>query len=524
MRCPSPCAVAFIALGISPAPAVAQIQVELVAGGFTQPVAFVQNPADPTMQVVVQQDGRIRVLKDGIVQGADYLDLRAVVRNSGEQGLLGFAFAPDHATSGRVFVNFVNADGDTVIARFIRSTGDPLRADSASRFDFRWPDGRRIIDQPFSNHNGGHLAFGPDGFLYVGLGDGGSGNDPMHNAQNPQTLLGKMLRLNVSVSDSDLEGYDIPATNPFVGRGDVLHEIWSFGLRNPWRYSFDDPAQGGTGALILGDVGQNAREEIDYEPAGRGGRNYGWRNREGAQNNVTSLPPFSQPLIDPIFDYPHSVGTTVTGGIVYRGFSLGSSFLGRYVFGDFSRSRIWSLQLTVNPATGEATASDLQEHTGVLGDAADNPSSFGVDAAGELYVVNYTGTVHRIFGPNVAPPPDPDPDPDPDPPGPGPGPGSGSRPRPPGAEIIGRALPRGNVGSITGMTSLAPSPRACSAHAIDLRALAERVARYGPGWVLVETLDETGRHIAIAWVEIVDGRLVLVTLAGEIWRHDCAGG
>jgi glucose/arabinose dehydrogenase len=506
MRCPGPgaAALALVLLGISPAPAVAQIQTAIVAAGLTQPVAFVQNPADPTMQLIVQQDGRIRVLKDGALQGADYLDLRSVVRNSGEQGLLGLAFAPDHATSGRVFVNFVNVNGDTVIARFNRSSGDPLRANPDSRFDFRWPDGRRIIEQPFSNHNGGHLAFGPDGFLYIGLGDGGSGNDPMHNAQNPQSLLGKMLRLNVSVPDSDPEGYDIPAANPFVGRSDVLHEIWSFGLRNPWRYSFDDPAFGGTGALVIGDVGQNAREEIDYEPAGRAGRNYGWRNREGAQNNVTSLPPFSQPLVDPIFDYPHSVGTTVTGGIVYRGVTLGTAFRGRYFFGDFSRSRIWSLQLAVNPSTGEATASDLQEHTGVLGDAADNPSSFGVDAAGELYVVNYTGRVHRIFGPNVAPPPDPDP------PGPGPGAGSGSRPRPPGTEPIGFAVPRLALGALTGAASQTPPTRACAAPETALVALVDRVRLHGPAWVVVESFGPDVPRVSVVWVELVDGHLVIV--------------
>ena len=417
-------------------PAAAQIRAELVAEGFTQPVAFVQDPSDATVQVVVQQDGRIRVLKAGVVQAADYLDLRSVVRNSGEQGLLGLTFAPDYATSGRVFVNFVNTDGHTVIARFRRSAADPLRADPASRFDLRWPDGLRVIAQPFSNHNGGHLVFGPDGFLYVGLGDGGSSNDPAHRAQNPQTLLGKMLRLNVSVSDADPEGYDVPPTNPFVGQAGVLGEIWSFGLRNPWRYSFDNPARGGTGALVLGDVGQNAWEEVDYQPAGRGGRNYGWRNREGAHDNVTSQPPFSQPLTEPIFEYSHAEGRSITGGVVYRGTSLGTSYRGRYFFADFIRSRVWSILLTVNATTGEATASDLVEHTADLGGGAASPSSFGVDAAGEIYVVNYNGSIHRLAGTGT-PPVDP-----------GPGPGTGgspSRPRPPDAPIVGRAVRRSST-------------------------------------------------------------------------------
>lgn len=424
------CAAAVLVSHVAAGTALAQIRTALVASGLTQPVAFVQAPSDPTVQVIVQQDGRVRVLKDGVLQAADYLDLRAVVRNAGEQGLLGLAFAPDYATSGRVFVDFVNLAGDTVIARFRRSAADPLRADPASRFDFRWPDGRRVIPQPFANHNGGNLAFGPDGYLYVGLGDGGSGNDPMHLAQNPQSLLGKMLRLDVSVQDAHPDGYDVPASNPFVGQPGVLGEIWSFGLRNPWRWSFDDPALGGTGALLIGDVGQNAFEEVNVEPAGRGGRNYGWRNREGAHPNVATLPPFSQPLEDPILEYGRDVGQSITGGVVNRGRLLGASAVGRYFFGDFIASRVWSFSFAIDVATGDATASDLVEHTGDLGPAASNPASFGVDAAGELYVVNYGGTVYRLF--SDTPVPDP-------PPAPEPGPG---RRRPPGAPVVGIAVPR----------------------------------------------------------------------------------
>ena len=432
-------AAAIVAIAATPS-AFAQVRAQIVAGGFTQPVAFVQDPSDPTVQLVVQQDGRIRALRNFVVQGSDYLDLRSEVRNEGERGLLGLAFAPDYATSGRVFVNFINNSGDTVIARFRRSAGDPLRADPQSRFDFRWPDGRRVIEQPFSNHNGGHLAFGPDGFLYIGMGDGGSGNDPMHNAQDPRSLLGKILRLDAAVPDTDPEGYNVPASNPFAGRADVLGEIWSFGLRNPWRWNFDDPARGGTGALVIADVGQNAFEEIDYEPAGRGGRNYGWRNREGAHANVTSLPPFSQPLVDPIFEYSHAQGRSITGGYVYRGSLLGVSARGRYFFGDFITSRVWSIALTISPFTGEATVSDLIEHTGSIGGAADNPASFGVDAAGELYVVNYGGSIHRLFSDDPAPPPGPGP-PEPPPPGQPPGPGQGRR-RPSDTPAIGRAVPR----------------------------------------------------------------------------------
>ena len=210
----------------------------------------------------------------------------------GERGLLGLAFAPDYASSGRFYVNFTNSSGDTVVARFIRSS-TPTLADPSSRFDLQLEGTRRFVSQPFSNHNGGHLAFGPDGNLYIGLGDGGSGNDPDHRAQNPNELLGKMLRIDVNVPANDSSGYRIPPDNPFLGASIARDEIWAFGLRNPWRYSFDDVARGGTGALVIADVGQNSREEINYEPRGAGGRNYGWRNFEGTRENVTSRPLFS---------------------------------------------------------------------------------------------------------------------------------------------------------------------------------------------------------------------------------------
>lgn len=383
----------------------AQLRARVHASGFASPVAFVQDPTDRALQFVVQQNGRIRVLRDGTVLPADFLDLSAAVVAGGEQGLLGLAFAPNVAASQRFFVNFTDRSGNTVVARFRRSA-DPAVADAASRFDFRWGGtaGPAAIAQPFANHNGGHLAFGPDGYLYIGLGDGGSGNDPQHRAQNPSELLGKMLRIDVNVPDSNPSGYQVPADNPFVRLGPpgARPEIWAFGLRNPWRYWFDDPTRGGTGALVIGDVGQNSFEEIDYEPAGAGGRNYGWRNREGAHNHVTSLPPAYQPLIDPIHEYDHSAGISVTGGFVYRGRALGANYQGRYFFADFN-GRVWSVALTVDPSTREARASNLIEHTAEL--AGIGPvSSFGVDADGELYVVVYPGRILKILGPPVAPP------------------------------------------------------------------------------------------------------------------------
>ena len=387
----------------------AQLRTRAIVSGFTTPVAFVQDPADRAVQFVVQQDGRVRVIRSGVVQPADFIDVSAAIVSGGEQGLLGLAFPPGAAASGRFFLNFTNRAGDTVVARFRRAAGAVV-ADAGSRFDLRWGGaaGPAFIAQPFANHNGGNLAFGPDGFLYVGMGDGGSGDDPGHRAQNPGELLGKMLRVDVGVDDSHPTGYQVPPDNPFV-RGvpaGVRPEIWSFGLRNPWRYSFDDPARGGTGALLIGDVGQNRFEEIDYEPANRGGQNYGWRNREGLHDNVTSRPPAFLPLVDPIHEYDHSVGQSITGGYVYRGSALPASFRGRYFFADFVQGRVFSIALTID-AREDARASDPVEHTGSLSNAGalGNISAFGVDADGELYLVGYsTGRILKVIGPAAAPP------------------------------------------------------------------------------------------------------------------------
>jgi glucose/arabinose dehydrogenase len=403
VRTISPVLVAVATVVAAASPAHGQLRGQVVASGFAAPVAFVQVPGQPNVQLVVEQRGRIRVVQDGVVLPGSFLDLTGQMASGGEQGLLGLALAPDYATSGRLWVNFTDLAGDTVVARFTRSASNPLAADPVSRFDLVWPGGTPFIVQPFANHNGGNLAFGPDGFLYIGMGDGGSANDPGNLAQDPQSLLGKMLRIDVNVPGSDPRGYRVPPSNPFVGQAGVLAEIWAFGLRNPWRWSFDDPTRGGTGALLIGDVGQGAWEEIDYEPAGRGGRNYGWRLKEGTHPNVTTLPPAYLPLTDPIFEYPHPGGVAITGGFVYRGNALGPAYRGRYFFGDSGTGRVWSLGLVIDPQTGEATAGNLLEHSAELGAAAGAPVSFGVDAAGELYVVNYgAGTVSRIL-PAVVP-------------------------------------------------------------------------------------------------------------------------
>jgi glucose/arabinose dehydrogenase len=386
----------------------AQLRARTQASGLVEPVAFVQDPTDRATQFVVQQNGHIRVLRNGTVLQADFLDVSASIVSGGEQGLLCIAFPPDAAASRRFFVNFTNRAGDTVVARFRRSSDDAV-ADPATRFDLRWfgPGGPAFIAQPFANHNGGNLVFGPDGFLYIGLGDGGSGGDPGNRAQNPQELLGKMLRIDVAVADDDAIGYRVPADNPFAGGAPIAArpEIWALGLRNPWRYSFDDPARGGTGALVIGDVGQDTWEEVDYEPRGRGGRNYGWPRREAAHDYDARRPVAFTPLTEPIHEYSHDVGASITGGYVYRGAALPASFRGRYFFADLT-GRVWSIGLAIDAATGEARRTDIIEHTSELGGTAilGNISSFGVDADGELFIANYSdGRILKIVGPATAP-------------------------------------------------------------------------------------------------------------------------
>jgi glucose/arabinose dehydrogenase len=402
--------ISLVALSCVPSLAFAQLRAELLASGFSNPVAFVLDPAVPGVAYVVEQVGVVRVIIAGSTLPTPFIDLRSVVLNGGERGLLGMAFPPDAAQTGRVFFNFTNAAGHTVIARFRRTAANPLVLDPATRFDLRWPNGEAFIRQPFANHNGGHLAFGPDGYLYIGLGDGGSANDPQNNAQNPFSPLGKMLRLDVDVPDAHPAGYQVPADNPFVdGRPIVaLGEIWAFGLRNPWRYGFDDFGPNATGALIVGDVGQNALEEINYEPSGAGGRNYGWRLREATipTPGIPATAPAYGPLTDPIYQYTRSDGRSVTGGYVYRGTVLGGTYQGRYFFADFSTSRIWSARLSIAPVSGEATVIDVMEHTAELGASSlGGISSFARDLRGELYFTTFGGQVWHIAASSG--PPDP---------------------------------------------------------------------------------------------------------------------
>jgi glucose/arabinose dehydrogenase len=393
-----PALAALLFLLSFPLTALGQMRTQVVATGFSNPVAFVVDPGDPSTFYVVEQRGTIRTVRNNTVSESFFLDLRSSISAGGERGLLGLAFPPDAAESRRFYVNFTNLDGHTVVARFSRRADG--QAEPNSRFDLRWPDGRRFIEQPFSNHNGGHLAFGPDGYLYIGMGDGGSGGDPMHLAQDPNSLLGKMLRIDVNVPHDDPRGYRIPEDNPFLDRQPIaaLPEIWAFGLRNPWRYSFDDWTRGGTGALVIADVGQTAREEVNWEPRGSGGRNYGWRLSEGRQGYDARRPAAYLPLVEPIHDYPRSEGMSITGGYVYRGAALDPMFNGRYFFADYVAGRVYTIGLHLDERQ-EATASDHLELTQLLGGTAELGliSSFGVDADGEMYIVSYTrGRILKI--------------------------------------------------------------------------------------------------------------------------------
>jgi len=404
-----------VVLALSCLPAIVEAQALRVAPyltGLDQPVGLVADPSDDHRQFVVEKPGRLRLAVDGVLQPDPILDITTEVAPDGEQGLLGLAVDPQFATTGRIWVNFTRRpDGATVIARFTRAAGAPFRFDPASRLDLRFftsPE-RRYILQPAANHNGGKLLFDTEGFLLAGMGDGGGGNDTYRTAQDPASLLGKILRLDVGVPDvadaaleqrEDAErGYRIPAGNPFVDGIPIVArpEIWDFGVRNPWRITLDAPALGGTGALLMGDVGQGAREEVDYEPAGAGGRNYGWPMREGTLTNSASPQGVTAaflPLVDPVHEYPRTDGISITGGYVYRGRLLGAGFQGRYVFGDLT-NRVRSLRLTV-VESGAVTTDDVREHTSEVGGLTGSLVSIDSDVHGELYLVFLSGSILRI--------------------------------------------------------------------------------------------------------------------------------
>jgi glucose/arabinose dehydrogenase len=383
---PLPAALSVVALlgavlGVAPPPpasaATPVLQLlPVVTSGLSSPV-LVTHAGDARL-FVVEQAGRIRIVQGGALLPTPFLDITGPVGDGGERGLLGLAFHPQYASNGRFFVFYTRSDdGDLQISEFARSAGDPNLANGASERPLL-----RIEHSSQANHNGGMLAFGPDGMLYIATGDGGGSGDPLGSGQNANSRLGKILRIDVDPPNPS-DPYEIPPDNPFVGlAGDDL--VWSLGLRNPWRFSFDRT----TGDLWIGDVGQGSWEEIDRATTGSGrgrGVNYGWNIMEGAHcYNAGSCNQAGLTL--PLTEYAHGSGDcSVTGGYVYRG-GTSPVLSGLYLFGDFCSGRIWSVQ-----AAGPAGQSPT-----LLLDTSANIASFGEDAAGEVYLVSLGGAVYRL--------------------------------------------------------------------------------------------------------------------------------
>lgn len=343
-----------------------------IAGNLLRPIGLANAGDGLGRLFIIEQAGVIRVLQDGDLLPVPFLDISDQVDCCGERGLLGLAFHPEYARNGEFFVHYSDLNGDTVLARF--------QVDLAERPDQADPDSQVIIlrvAQPYGNHNGGTVAFGLDGYLYLGLGDGGSGGDPLGNAQNLDSLLGKLLRLDVDSGDP----YAIPPDNPYA-QGGGAPEIWTSGLRNPWRFSFDRL----TGDLFIGDVGQSSWEEIDFLPAGGpGGANFGWNYREGAHPFSASSPPGELLLTDPVAEYGRDQGITVIGGVVYRGGQL-PEWEGIYLYGDYGSGFIWGL----------FQGADGSWRNAVLFETGSSITSFGQDENGEVYYVDLAGNLFRL--------------------------------------------------------------------------------------------------------------------------------
>jgi glucose/arabinose dehydrogenase len=358
------------------APDASGAQLVPVANGLTRPI-FLTNAGDGSGRLfVAEQTGAIRVIENGTVRPTPFLDISALLSRDvfaqgySERGLLGMAFHPDYANNGQFFIHYTDTEGNTTIARYHVST-DPNVAN---------PNSAEIIlthEQPYANHNGGMIAFGPDGYLYIGLGDGGSAGDPNQNGQNKSVLLAKILRIDV---DSGTP-YAIPPDNPVTTDPDFAPEVWAYGLRNPWRFSFD----AATGDMYIGDVGQSSWEEIDFEPAGSpGGSNYGWSEFEANHTFRSTTPPPN--MVAPVAEYGHSSGISVTGGYVYRG-ALVPDLQGVYFYADWGYGTIWALW---------RDASGAWNNEVFFPPAGFTVSSFGEDEQHELYVVDYSGTILRF--------------------------------------------------------------------------------------------------------------------------------
>jgi glucose/arabinose dehydrogenase len=352
------------------------------------PVLAIGAPNDTTRLYVVRQGGYIEIVKNGVLNPQTFLNIdKNHFTSGGEQGLLGLAFHPDYQNNGRFFVYYTDENGDTHVGEYKRSA-DPEIADPV--------EVQTILTQaqPQANHNGGMIAFSPkDGFLYIGLGDGGNANDegPGHNpqignGQDRTTFLAKILRIDVDHPDAQAgTPYSIPAGNLPVANPGEKAEIWDYGVRNPWRYAFD-PCNGD---LYIGDVGQNTYEEIDYEPAGTGHRNYGWNPTEASHCFKPMMGCDMNGITLPVLEYPHTTGCSVSGGFVYRGKAI-PAFRGRYFFADYCKGKVWSTQIV------NGVASMPIDHTAELGTGGNNIAAFGQDSSGEIYIVNLMGPVSRI--------------------------------------------------------------------------------------------------------------------------------
>jgi glucose/arabinose dehydrogenase len=441
---------------LTASPALAQFpdvaNLQEVVTGLSSPVYAIADPTDNSRVFVVEKVGRVRVVVNGVLQATPFIDVSGVLPPStgsatingtvynfagySEQGLLGLAFAPDYATSGTLYINLtarrydtvpatptsadyswgcgtggtnctINDLGRTMICKVQRSAGSPLVSTTPTITLLGQLDPIIQYDQPYVNHNGGNLQFGPDGMLYIGTGDGGSGNDPGNRALNRNNILGKMLRIDPSGDDFPADAskdYRIPAGNPYIAGGG-LPEIWAVGLRNPWRYSFDRL----TGDLWIADVGQNVWEEVNVVPGNGGpGRNYGWRVREGlVATGISAGGNDVSNLTDPVYVYDHGASTTqgfsITGGFVYRGKAI-PSWRGRYFFSDYVTDRIWSGRMI------NGVFSDFQDVTAALSNLGTTStlmirdiSSYGEDNDGELFVVQLNGRIRKIVPQNPQP-------------------------------------------------------------------------------------------------------------------------
>jgi glucose/arabinose dehydrogenase len=356
-------------------PAAVAVSLERVASGMDTPLA-VTNAGDGSGRIfVAEQSGAIRIVRDGALVDQPFLDISDRITSGGERGLLGLAFHPKYPEDPRFFVDYTDGNGDTQVSSFTVDPGNPDRADPGSEVKILF------VTQPYANHNGGAVAFGPDGDLYISLGDGGSGGDPHGNGQSLTTALGKLLRIDIDRTEGD-HRYAVPADNPFVDEG--TPEIFVYGLRNPWRMSFDRL----NGDLWIGDVGQGDWEEVDVVRAGTSGQNFGWNRMEGAHCFRPATGCEGDGLVLPVAEYSHDSGCTVIGGVVYRG-SQQAALVGGYLFADYCSGIIWAIDPAVDGAREPTVVSDTDATI----------SSFGEDEAGEVYATDLSsGELLRVVG------------------------------------------------------------------------------------------------------------------------------